>query len=84
MIHHVLDAAGTSKSEIDYYMVHQPNRFMIQKLADKINVPRDRMPSNIVENYGNSSGVTIPVNIVHNLGSLLISGKRNFFLLVLV
>ena len=80
MIHHVLDAAGTSKSEIDYYMVHQPNRFMIQKLADKINVPRDRMPSNIVENYGNSSGVTIPVNIVHNLGSLLISGKKKLLL----
>ena len=80
MIHHVLDAAGTSKSEIDYYMVHQPNRFMIQKLADKISVPRDRMPSNIVENYGNSSGVTIPVNIVHNLGSLLISGKKKLLL----
>lgn len=53
---------------------------MIQKLADKINVPRDRMPSNIVENYGNSSGVTIPVNIVHNLGSLLISGKKKLLL----
>ena len=39
--------------------------------ADKIGVPRNKMPNNIVENFGNSNSVTIPVNLTHNLGSRL-------------
>jgi 3-oxoacyl-[acyl-carrier-protein] synthase-3 len=49
-------------------MFHQPNKFMLNKLADKIGVPREKMPSNIVENFGNSSGVTVPINISYNIG----------------
>ena len=45
------------------------NKFMLNKLADKINVPRNKVPSNIVEKYGNSSGVCIPITICDNIGS---------------
>lgn len=68
LIHEVLKLANITKEEIDFYMFHQPNRFMLQKLADKIGVSRDKMPSNIVENFGNSSGVTIPLAITFNIG----------------
>ena len=57
-------------------MFHQPNKFMLEKLADKIEVPREKMPNNIVEIYGNSNSVTIPVNITHNLGSKLLQDKK--------
>jgi 3-oxoacyl-[acyl-carrier-protein] synthase-3 len=69
LIEDVFALAKVSKDEIDYFMFHQPNRFMLQKLADKIGVSRDKMPSNIVENFGNSSGVTIPLTITFNIGS---------------
>jgi len=52
---------------VDVYLFHQPNRFMLQKLADKMRVPYDKMPSNVVGEYGNSSGVTIPVALASNL-----------------
>lgn len=68
LIDEVLRLANKTKEEIDYFMFHQPNRFMLQKLADKIGVSRDKMPSNIVENFGNSSGVTIPLAISFNIG----------------
>ena len=55
------------KDDIDYFMCHQPNKFMLQKLADKLGVCYDKMPNNIVENFGNASGVTIPTNICFNL-----------------
>ena len=48
-------------------MFHQPNRFMLRKLADKMGVGPERLPSNIVENFGNSSGVTIPLAITFNI-----------------
>jgi 3-oxoacyl-[acyl-carrier-protein] synthase-3 len=40
---------------------------MLQKLADKMQLPYSKMPSNVVERFGNSSGVTIPVTITSNL-----------------
>ena len=41
---------------------------MLNKLADKLGVPREKMPSNIVENFGNASGATIPTAVSFNLG----------------
>lgn len=71
MVCDILEKAQKNPSEIDWYLFHQPNKFMLNKLADKIGVPREKMPNNIVENFGNSSGVTVPVNICYNLGEFL-------------
>jgi len=73
MLEDLLSYANISKEDIDYYMFHQPNRFMLQKLAQSINVPESKMPNNIVENFGNASGVTIPTAICYNLGNQLLS-----------
>lgn len=73
MIRHLAETAHVSIGEIAWFMFHQPNKFMLDKLADAIDVPRDKMPSNIVENFGNSSGVTVPLNISYNLGDILMS-----------
>lgn len=71
MIEELLREAGCSKEKVDWYMFHQPNRFMLHKLADKLGVPHEKMPSNIVENFGNASGATIPTNISFNIGDRL-------------
>jgi len=68
MIDELLAISGKKADDIDYWLFHQPNKFMLNKLADKMEVPREKMPSNIVENFGNSSGATIPTNISFNLG----------------
>jgi 3-oxoacyl-[acyl-carrier-protein] synthase-3 len=67
MIEEILRTADKKMEDVDVFLFHQPNRFMLEKLADKMGVPRDKMPANIVEHYGNSSGVTIPLAIAHNL-----------------
>jgi len=68
MIKELLEISGKKPEDIDYYFFHQPNKFMLHKLADKIGIPREKMPANIVENFGNSSGATIPVAVSFNLG----------------
>ena len=67
LIEDLLCQAGITIGTPDYFFFHQPNRFMLQKLADKLKVPYAKMPSNVVEHFGNSSGVTIPVAISFNL-----------------
>lgn len=74
MIHHLLERAEKKTEDIDWFMFHQPNKFMLQKLADAIGVPYEKMPSNIVENFGNASGVTVPTCISYNLGEKLVKG----------
>ena len=66
-IENLLTDLKIAKDEIDYFMCHQPNKFMLQKLADKLGVSYEKLPNNIVENFGNASGVTIPTNICFNL-----------------
>ncbi len=73
MINDILDEIHLSVDDIDYYLFHQPNKFMLKKLADKLKLPYEKIFMNIVENYGNPSGASIPLNITHNLGEKLIS-----------
>ena len=73
MIKNIIEYSGIPQSDIDFFMFHQPNRFMLQKLARKLKVVEEKMPMNIVENFGNSSGVTVPLNICYNLGNKLLN-----------
>lgn len=71
LVEDLLIRAGVQKDNIDYFMFHQPNKFMLNKLADKLGVPRSKMPANVVENFGNASGVSVPTVITYNLGKRL-------------
>jgi 3-oxoacyl-[acyl-carrier-protein] synthase-3 len=71
MIDELIEHSGIEKDSIEHFLFHQPNKFMLSKLADKMGVSRDKMPNNIVENFGNASGVSIPTVITYNLGEKL-------------
>ena len=75
MIEHLFEQSGVGVDDVDWFMFHQPNKFMLHKLADKLGVPHEKMPANIVENFGNASGVTVPTCISYNLGDQLVNGK---------
>jgi 3-oxoacyl-[acyl-carrier-protein] synthase-3 len=77
LIEGLLAQAGASKDSVDYFLCHQPNRFMLQKLADKMQIPHAKMPNNVVEKFGNSSGATIPIAINLNLTEAVTRGKVN-------
>ena len=47
---------------------------MLQKLADKMKVPHARIPNNVVQHFGNSSGATIPTAITFNLAEQVKKG----------
>ncbi len=76
LIEGLLASAGSSVEQVDYFLCHQPNRFMLQKLAEKMKIPYAKMPNNVVENFGNSSGATIPVAIALNLKNDVMNGHK--------
>jgi len=75
MIESLLTEAKVSREAIDYFLFHQPNRFMLQKLADKMKVPYEKMPNNLVEHYGNTGSASIPMVISLNLAERLQAGS---------
>ena len=66
MITEIMEYAGMSFNQIDWFMFHQPNKFMLEKLADRIGVEHARVPMNVVGNFGNSNSNTIPFAITSN------------------
>lgn len=75
LIKEACEYAGIKIEDIEYHLCHQPNKFMLEKLADHLGVPREILFNNIVEYFGNSSPSTIPLNISYNLGSRRLTDK---------
>ena len=76
MLEHAFGEAGLSIGDIDYFLFHQPNRFMLQKLAEKAKLPLEKLPMNLVENYGNPSGASIPLTAILNYRDELLSQRK--------
>lgn len=77
LISELLDFANTKKDEVDYFVCHQPNAFMLKKLAEKIEVDQEKMPNDIVSIYGNSNSATIPVTLCHHYAKMYDGKERN-------
>ncbi|WP_251867343.1 beta-ketoacyl-ACP synthase III [Enterococcus malodoratus] len=45
---------------VDYYLLHQANKRIIEKMARKMNEPIEKFPMNLM-NYGNTSAASIPI-----------------------
>lgn len=75
LIESILNTAGCAIDDIDYYLFHQPNKFMLQKLAQKVGIPFEKLPMNLVETIGNPSGSSIPLVTALNLKSEMMDHK---------
>lgn len=67
MLENAFNKLGKKVEDIDWFLFHQPNKFMLQKLAEKTGIPIERFPMNLVENYGNPSGASIPLTAIYNI-----------------
>ena len=75
LIADIMEFSNKSDDDIRAYAFHQPNKFMLEKLADKLGVDRQKVPMDVVERFGNNSGVTIPTVLATNLKNDLVSNS---------
>lgn len=76
MLTDALERNGKCVDDFDWFLFHQPNRFMLQKLAEKAMLPIEKLPMNLVENFGNPSGASIPLTAIYNCREDLLSKKN--------
>ncbi|MEI6083175.1 MAG: ketoacyl-ACP synthase III [Verrucomicrobiota bacterium] len=62
LIRDTLSAAGIGPAAVDYFILHQSNRFIMRHLATKCQIPEAKMPLTLWD-YGNTGGPSVPLTI---------------------
>lgn len=63
VIESILSDAAWTKEEIDYFVFHQANAFMLNFLRKKLKIPTEKFPM-ILEDFGNTSSASVPLTLV--------------------
>ena len=56
----LIDASEVSAEDLDYLLLHQANIRILDKMARKMSIDRDKFLANMME-YGNTSAASIPI-----------------------
>lgn len=56
----VLEQTGVSSEEIDYFVLHQANKRILQSVAKRLNIGEEKFPANL-DRRGNTSAASIPI-----------------------
>jgi len=63
----LLTELGIDKdNDIDYYLIHQANKLIVDRMVKKLKLPEDKVPYNL-EQFGNTGPASIPLLMVTRL-----------------
>jgi len=62
----VLEYSNIEKDKIDYFIFHQANRMINDTIRKKLSLPVEKVPTTL-EEFGNTSGASLPVTITKKL-----------------
>jgi 3-oxoacyl-[acyl-carrier-protein] synthase-3 len=77
----LLDYASLSTDEVDYFVFHQANRYILENIAKRLKLDTKKVPMQTVERYGNQSSASIPCALSGELSNALLKGNPKQVLL---
>ena len=63
-VQEILTRAGLRLEDIDYFLFHQANAFILESLREKLGIPPEKFPIDM-EDIGNTVSCTIPILLNH-------------------
>lgn len=66
-IKELFEFSSVSKDQVDYFVMHQANRFILENIARLLDADPSKMPMETLSEYGNQCGASIPCAIAHKL-----------------
>ncbi len=75
----IMANAKLAEPDVDHFVFHQANAFILRHLAKKMNLPEAKMAMNIAE-YGNTSSASVPLLLATSLREPLRRGKLSLVL----
>lgn len=76
----LLEEAGKTANDVNYYILHQANEFIIKHLSKKLGLADSQVPTSL-GGYGNTSSASIPLTIAAELEEDLKENCRDVALL---
>lgn len=62
LIEDAMSGSGLSKEQIDYFIFHQSNQFIMRHLAKKTGLPEEKIPL-VISEFGSAGGPSVPLTI---------------------
>jgi len=75
----IFEYAEENYENIDYFLLHQADKFLNDQIAKKMKIPQDKLPYSI-QKFGNTGSVSIPLTMVSEIRDELRRDKNRLFL----
>ena len=62
----VMDQYGLNTENVDYFLIHQANKLIVDRIVKMLRLPAQKVPCNL-EEFGNLGGCSIPMLMTYNL-----------------
>ena len=63
MFSEIFAYAATAPESIDYFVLHQPNKYILHNIQKRLGLPKERVPDQTQAIYGNQNSASIPGTI---------------------
>lgn len=69
-IKNMMENYHLSVDSVDYFLIHQANKLIVDRIVRKLKLPLDKVPYDLQE-FGNLGGASIPMLMTYNLAEAL-------------
>jgi 3-oxoacyl-[acyl-carrier-protein] synthase-3 len=76
----MLETTGWSAEEVDGFVFHQANRYIIDNIRRRLRLPEEAVPAGTVEKFGNQSSASIPATLTDHYGEALTTRAHKMIL----
>lgn len=66
-------------TDVDYFLIHQANKMIVDRIVKKLKLPKEKVPYNL-EEFGNLGGASIPSLMVTRIREQLINEKTTLLM----
>lgn len=70
-IFEIMNLSNISESELDFLVMHQANKMILENIANELNFSPDKVPIGTMTEFGNQCGASIPCTFSYKLNNKL-------------
>ena len=75
----IADYGIDRERDVDYFLIHQANKMIVDRIVKKLKLPLEKVPYNL-EEFGNLGGASIPSLMVTRLREQLMTGEKSLLM----
>ncbi|MBR6183645.1 MAG: ketoacyl-ACP synthase III [Bacteroidales bacterium] len=69
-IKQMMERYGLTADNVDYFLIHQANKLIVDRIVKKLKLPLEKVPYDLQE-FGNLGGASVPMLMTYNLADEL-------------